>query len=214
ITDNDSANESTPLSDNSFFVRQQYLDFLNREPDASGLAFWTNQTTNCGAVDLTVCRINVSGAFFLSIEFQQTGYLVERIYKAAFGDATGASATGGAHTLRVPIVRLNQFLPDTQRIGQGVIVNQGNWQQQLEDNKNAFMEEFVQRPAFLTAFPLSMTAATFVDTLNNNARDNNDLRPLSPAERDNLVNALTNGTMTRAQVLRTVAEDPDLINSE
>jgi subtilisin family serine protease len=214
ITDNDSANGSNPLSDNSFFVRQQYLDFLNREPDASGLAFWTNQTTNCGAADLTVCRINVSGAFFLSIEFQQTGYLVERIYKAAFGDATGTSATGGAHTLRVPVVRLNQFLPDTQRIGQGVIVNQGNWQQQLEDNKNAFMEEFVLRPAFLTALPLSMTAATFVDTLNNNARDNNDTKPLSPPERDNLVNALTNGTMTRAQVLRAVAEDPDLNNSE
>ena len=49
ITDNDVANGSNPLSNNSFFVRQQYLDFLNREPDASGLAFWTNQTTNCGA---------------------------------------------------------------------------------------------------------------------------------------------------------------------
>jgi len=71
-----------------FFVRQHYVDFLNREPDASGLSFWTNQMTNCGAADLTVCKINVSGAFFQSIEFQQTGYLVERIYKATFGDAT------------------------------------------------------------------------------------------------------------------------------
>jgi len=51
----------------------KYLDFLNREPDTSGLSFWANQMTNCGAADLTVCRINVSGAFFLSIEFQQTG---------------------------------------------------------------------------------------------------------------------------------------------
>jgi hypothetical protein len=117
INDNDGANGSNPLSNNSFFVRQQYLDFLNREPDASGLAFWTNQTTNCGAADLLVCRINVSGAFFLSIEFQQTGYLVERIYKAAFGDAMGTSSLGGVHNLRVPVVRLNQFLPDTQRIG-------------------------------------------------------------------------------------------------
>src|SRR5437764_14908431 len=38
--------------------------------------------------------------------------------------------------------------------------------------------------------------------------------PLSPAERDNLVTALTNGTMTRAQILRAVAEDPDLASSE
>lgn len=214
IIDNDGANGSNPLSDNSFFVRQHYLDFLNREPDAAGLAFWTNQTTNCGAADLLVCRINVSGAFFLSIEFQQTGYLVEKIYKSAFFDANGSSGLGGTHNLRVPIVRLNQFLPDTQRIGQGVIVNQGNWQQQLEDNKNAFIEEFVQRPSFLAAFPLTMTAATFVDTLNLNARNNNDVKPLSQAERDNLVSALTNGTMTRAQVLRAVAEDADLDRAE
>ncbi len=214
INDNDIANGPNPLGDNSFFVRQHYLDFLNREPDAAGLQFWTNQTTNCGAADLLVCRINVSGAFFLSIEFQQTGYLVEKIYKAAFGDATGTSTNGGVHNLRVPFVRLNQFLPDTQRIGQGVIVNQGNWQQQLEDNKNAFTEEFVQRPAFLSAFPLTMTAAQFIDTLNTNARDNNDVRPLSQARRDMLVSGLNNGSLSRAQALRLVAEDINLTNSE
>jgi hypothetical protein len=37
---------------------------------------------------------------------------------------------------------------------------------------------------------------------------------LSATERDNLVTALTNGTMSRAQVLRAVAEDADLANSE
>ncbi|HBB96400.1 MAG TPA: hypothetical protein DC054_13515 [Blastocatellia bacterium] len=215
ITINDSGFTGPNQIDTAgFFVRQHYVDFLNREPDASGLAFWNNQMTNCGASDLTVCRINVSGAFFLSIEFQQTGYLVERIYKTAFGDATGTSATGGSHTLRVPVIRLNQFLPDTQRIGQGVVVGVGNWQQQLDDNKNAFTEEFVKRSTFLTALPLSLTPAQFVDTLNGNAKDNSNVMPLSSAERDSLVNALTNGTMTRAQVLRAVAEDADLANSE
>jgi len=215
ITINDSGFTGPNQIDTAgFFVRQHYVDFLNREPDASGLSFWTNQMTNCGAADLTVCKINVSGAFFQSIEFQQTGYLVERIYKATFGDATGTSSTGGSHTLRVPVIRLNQFLPDTQRIGQGVVVNVGNWQQQLDDNKNAFTEEFVQRPAFLTALPLATTPATFVDTLNLNARNNSDVKPLSATERDNLVTALTNGTMSRAQVLRAVAEDADLANSE
>lgn len=216
IIDNDSADGPNPLSDASFFVRQHYIDFLNREPDASGLAFWTDQTTNCGASDLTVCRVNVSGAFFLSIEFQQTGYLVEKIYKAAFGDNYNGSSTlgGTVHSLRVPVVRLDQFLPDTQRIGRGVIVNQGNWQQQLEDNKAAFTEEFVQRPAFLSAFPLSMTAAQFVDRLNDNARDNNDVRPLSQARRDMLVSGISNGSLSRAQALRLVAEDINLNNSE
>jgi len=215
ITINDSGFTGPNQIDTAgFFVRQHYVDFLNREPDASGLAFWNNQMTNCGASDLTVCRINVSGAFFLSIEFQQTGYLVERIYKTAFGDATGTSTTGGSHTLRVPVIRLNQFLPDTQRIGQGVVVGVGNWQQQLDDNKNAFTEEFVQRSSFLTALPLSLTPAQFVDTLNGNAKDNNNVMPLSSTDRDSLVNALTNGTMTRAQVLRVVAENANLANSE
>ncbi|HYW72143.1 MAG TPA: DUF4214 domain-containing protein [Pyrinomonadaceae bacterium] len=203
------------IDTSTFFVRQHYVDFLNREPDASGLNFWTNQMTNCSSpppADLTVCKINVSGAFFLSIEFQQTGYLVEKIYKASFGDASGAVSGGGS--IRVPVIRLNQFLPDTQRIGQGVVVGVGNWQQQLDDNKNAFTEEFVQRSAFQTAFPLSMTALDFVNKLNDNAKDNNNVMPLSTAERDNLVSALNNGAMTRAQVLRAVAEDPDLDASE
>jgi Calx-beta domain len=211
ITINDSGFTGPNQIDTSnFFVRQHYVDFLNREPDTSGLNFWIGQMTGCGATDLTVCKINVSGAFFLSIEFQQTGYLVERIYKTAFGDANGLSALGGTtHPLKVPFVRLNQFLPDTQRIGQGVVVNVGNWQQQLDDNKNAFTEEFVQRPLFLAVLPLSMTSLQFVDALNANAGN-----PLSSTEHDNLVTALTNGTMTRAQVLRSVAEHPNLANSE
>jgi hypothetical protein len=199
-----------------FYVRQQYIDFLNREPDTSGFNFWVNNIDSCGA-DVgcrEVRRIDTSAAFFLSIEFKETGYLVERIYKAAFGDGTGVSTIGGAHNLRVPVVRLNEFLPDTQRIGQGVVVNVGNWQQQIEDNKQAFTEEFVQRTRFLTALPLSLTSAQFVDTLNLNAKNNSDVKPLSTAERDQLVSALDAGTMTRAQVLRAVADDTDLVNSE
>src|SRR5213082_3655595 len=107
------------------------------------------------------------------------------MYKAAFGSASGASTLGGAHQLPVPIVRFNEFLPDTQRIGQGVVVNVGNWQQQLDDNKNTFTEEFVQRSTFLTALPLSLTPAQFVDTLNGNAKDNNNVMPLSTTDHDN-----------------------------
>ena len=44
-------------------------------------------------------RINVSASFFLSIEFQDTGYLVERIYKAAYGDATSTSGFPSQHLI-------------------------------------------------------------------------------------------------------------------
>ena len=216
IVDNDSANGPNPLSLTGFFTRQQYLDFLSREPDVDGFNFWVNNIDSCGsdAGCREVRRIDTSAAFFLSIEFKETGYLVERIYKASFGDFTGTSSTGGVHNVIVPIVRLNEFLPDTQRIGEGVIVNQGNWQQKLEDNKRAFLDEFVLRTRFLTEFPVSMTPTQFVDKLNDKAKDKSGAMPLSTSERNQLIAALTNSTMTRAQVLRAVAEDADLVNSE
>lgn len=216
INDDDTSNGSNPLNTTGFFVRQHYLDFLNREPDTSGFNFWSNNIDGCSPQPscLEVRRIDTSAAFFFSIEFQQTGYLVERIYKTAYGDGNGTSSTGGNHNLPVPIIRFNEFLPDTQRIGRGVIVNQGNWQAQLEANKQAFMTEFVQRSRFTTAFPTSMTPADFVDKLNDNAKDGNGNKPLSTAERNQLVSDLTNSIKTRADVLRAVAEDQDLANSE
>jgi hypothetical protein len=199
------------IDDSDFFVQQQYVDFLNRMPDPSGFGFWNSQITACGANQACIdgMRINTSGAFYLSIEFQETGYLVERMYKAAYGSANGTSTLGGVHQLPVPIVKLSEFLPDTKEIGQGVVVNVGNWQQQLETNKQNFAADFVSRSRFTTAFPASMTPAAFVDALNANAGN-----PLSQAERDQLVSDLSTSVKTRAQAVRAVAEDPDLNTAE
>ena len=188
-----------PLETTEYFVRQQYVDFLNREPDEAGYNFWVNNIRSCG-MD-TQCveakRIQTSAAFFLSIEYQETGYLVYRMYQTAYGVMPGAP---------VPL-QLNEFKPDTQQIGQGIVVNRGHWQEQLETNKQNFIAEFVERSRFLSAFPASMTPAQFVDKLNANAGN-----PLSPAERDQLVNDLSTNVKTRAQVLRTVAEHHNLVD--
>jgi subtilisin-like proprotein convertase family protein len=214
IISNEVSNGSNPVRDASFntdfYVRQHYLDFLNREPDSAGLAFWKNEINACGT---QACRdlrkINVSAAFFLSIEFQQTGYLVERLYKTAYGNATGISTLGGLHMISVPIVRLNEFVPDTQQISRGVVIGAPNADQLLESNKQVFLADFVQRSRFLTAYPTSMTPAQFVDKLNLNAGG-----VLSASERNQLVNELTTGARTRAQVLRAVAEDANLVATE
>ena len=136
-------------------------DFLNREPDPDGLAFWTNEITSCGGDTkcIEVKRINDSASFFLSIEFQQTGYLVYRFYKASYGNAPGTP---------VPL-RLNEFLPDTKEIGQRVVVNQSGWEQLLESNKQAFATEFVQRSRFASIYSTSLSPAQFVETLFANA---------------------------------------------
>ena len=216
INDNDGVTGLSPVRSEAFnagfFVRQHYLDFFSREPDAGGLAHWTNIVNNCGDPDLLVCRINVSAAFFLSIEFEQTGYLVERAYKAAYGDATGNSTLGGTpHTLTVPVIRFEEFLPDTQRIGRGVVVLAPGWEELLEANKTAYFLEFVQRSRFTTAYPAGMTPTAFVDQLN--ARAGN---PLDAAERQSLINELTAGNTTagRASVLRKVSEDATLFQAE
>jgi len=213
VTINDDAAEpvANPIDDQQSYVCQHYHDFLNRQPDAPGLQFWTNQITACGG-DLQcieAMRVNVSASFFLSIEFQDTGYLIERIYKAAYGDATSTSTFPATHQLSVPVVRLNEFLADTREIGEGVIVGQANWEQQIENNKQAFTSGFVTRSRFTEAFPASMAPAQFVDQLNQNAGN-----PLSSSERDQLVTDLASGTKSRAQVLRAIAEDLDLKSAE
>lgn len=180
----------------AFFVSQHYADFLNREPDGAGLAFWINQITECGADPdcRQARRDNVSGAFFLSIEFRETGYLVYRTYKASFGDLPGKP---------VPLT-YQQLMTDTQRVGRNVIVNVGQWQQQLAANKQAFFEGWVQRADFQAQYPPAMSPADFVDTLN--ARTGGSL---TTAQRDALVSQLAgnNSTLGRAAIVRQVAEN-------
>lgn len=204
------------IDEADLFVRQQYVDFLNRQADSSGFSFWINEIASCGSDErcIEVRHINVSAAFFLSIEFQQTGYLVERSYKAAYSDSKGASTWNGSHQLDVPMVRFNEFLPDTQKIGEGVVVLQPGWEQKLEDNKQAFFLEFVQRPRFTAAFPDSITPEQFVDRLNQNAGN-----VLSSSERAQAVSLFGGSTYANnraacAQVLRLVAENQNLSNAE
>ena len=133
-------------------MRQHYHDFLNREPDAAGLAFWKGQMTSCGNPNLEVCRVNVSAAFFQSIEFQQTGYMIYLLEKGSYGD----------------MPRYRAFVRDTQEIGKGVVVGAPGWQDQLTANKNAFVDEWVNTAAFKGKYD-SMSDAQFVNTLFSNA---------------------------------------------
>jgi hypothetical protein len=198
IADNEvTAPVSNPIDGSEFFVRQHYADFLARDADFAGLNFWTFQIEQC--ITDTVCRevktINVSAGFYQSIEFQETGFLVYRFFKASYPE--NAARPRGFPTYR-------EFMHDLQDISRGVIVGQGNWQAQLETNKQIAANEFVARPEFTLRYPQAMTPAQFVDALNLNTGG-----ALSAAERNALVTGLENATETRATVLRKVAEDSD-----
>jgi len=184
---------TTPITinDSDFFVNQQYVDFLSRFPDQSGFDFWVNEIVTCGGnptcIDLR--RSNTSGAFFLSIEFRETGYLVYRVHKTSFGT--------------LPLYK--NFMPGSRAVGKDVIVNQGNWQAKLEENKVAFLNAWVASSDFTapTAYPLSMSNQAYVDkliaTIGVTSGEVNGTA---------LVNGLNNSTETRATVLRKIAESP------
>jgi len=159
ILDNDTgAPVTNQIDDSTFFVRQHYLDFLNREPDAAGLAFWVSQIESCGgdAVCRELKRIQVSAAFFLSIEFQKTGLKAYLTHRAAFGSSASGSPA--------PILYGN-FERDTQALGKDYIVGQPGADAQLEANTVAFFNDFVTRPEFVGKYPSTLTNAQYVDTL-------------------------------------------------
>jgi hypothetical protein len=159
IVDNDTgAPVTNPIDQSPFFVRQHYLDFLNREPDAPGLVFWVNNIDTCG-VDVgcrEVKRIDTSASFFLSLEFQKTGLLAYTTHRAAFGTSASGSPA--------PILYGN-FMRDTQALQTNLVFGQPGFDAQLEANKVAYFDEFVTRPEFVAKYPAALTNAQYVDNL-------------------------------------------------
>jgi hypothetical protein len=198
---------ANPIDGSEFFVTQHYRDFLNREPDTSGLQFWVQGIESCGSNNACreAKRIDTSAAFFLSIEFQETGYLVYRSYLAAFGNISPDKP--------VP-VRLSEFLPDTQQIGQGVVVNSPGWEEKLAANKQAYFNSFVARTRFTTAHPTTRSPAQFVDALFANAGVTPTAEERQAAIGEFGSAADTADTAARARALRRVAENAALALKE
>jgi hypothetical protein len=180
INDNDVVPATqNPLDQPQFFVRQHYLDFLNRDADADGLNYWSGPLNGCAGDPLCLnhAHTSVSAAFFISLEFQETGYFVYRIYKAAYG--------------RRP--NFDEFAGDRARVV-------GN--PDVAASKQALSADFVSRSAYLLQYPAGITPELYVDQLNANTGGS-----LTQSQRDALVNGMKGGTETRATVLRQVAEN-------
>jgi hypothetical protein len=202
IHDNDSGASSNVIDNSTWFVPQHYDDFLNRTADSEGEAFWINNIEACGnsAQCREVKRVDTSAAFFLSIEFQRTGFLVYRLYKASLPE-----------TLERPraMPRYREFIRDTQEISQGVIVRQNGWEQVLESNIVRFTNDFVFRPEFLANYPPTLTAAQYVDKLDAQAG-----RVLTFDEFFHFANGIMAGLETRGSVLRKIAEHQKFSDAE
>ncbi len=183
ITDNDGANgASNPVDSAPDFVRQQYLDFLGREPDPAGKKGWLDVLNKCAAGNSACDRIEVSAGFFRSTEFQERGYFVYRFYDAALGQ----------------IPAFVKFMPDLARLS--------GFQSaaELEASKQAFVAAFMARPEFKTKYGSLTTPTAYVDELLQTAG-----LPNHPS-RGAWINGLKNKTLTRGDVLRSFAESTEV----
>ncbi len=195
IMDDDlSAPASNPIDGTEFFVRQHYLDFLNRVPDNDGLNFWVDSINSCGTDSTCTAtkRVITSGAFFLSIEFQDTGGFFIRTQRAAFGRK---SDTPGTRVTYLELVRAQS------QIGDGVVIGQPGAAARLEANKQAYILQVVNSSAFLTLYG-SLAASQYVDALYASA----GVTP-TPTERSAAITAFGGGGPSgRAAALRLIVD--------
>jgi len=189
----DSVGVVNRLDTPEYFVRQHYLDFLGREPDESGFNFWSDQILSCG--NDVGCRerraINVSAAYFLPIEFQQTGGLVDGLYRASYGRAPHYA----------------EFMPDTAAVARNVVVGSANWAQTLEANKQAFIADWSHRADFRAAYE-GLGNDAYVDRLLSRAGAGFN------GDREALVNGLNGGSLSRADALRQIVENGGFVNAK
>jgi hypothetical protein len=205
ITDNDAPGQPNPIDAHAFFVRQHYLDFLAREPDAGELAAWTGVLGGCadpfnkdaGSPSAQCDRIHVSSSFFRATEFELKGYFVYRFYRVAFD--------------RRPTYV--EFTADMGRIA-------GQTPEEVYDNRRAFGDAWMLRPESANLYG-AKTDAGFVDSLlgrygltiiNTPDPANPEGHALVRLTRDELVAALDARPqrLTRAQVLRAVVESGEI----
>ena len=187
IEDNNVSNGTNPIDNTDFFIRQQYIDFLGREPDPAGLAGWRNVLNNCGTTVAPPCdRVEVSAGFFRSEEFQSRGYFIYRFF----------SALG-----KIPISE--QFFPDFAKVSGFLTV------EQLEANKAAYVNEVMARADFQTKYASTFSNPTaYVDALLQTVG-----LPNHPGRAGwiNMMNS-NNTTQTRGQVLRQLVESGEVFN--
>ena len=201
IHDNDVAGAPNPIFASSFFVREQYLDFLSREPEPAGFQAWLNVLNNCSDVNNNpACdRILVSQSFFGSPEFQLKGFYVFRFYKLAFNR-----------------------LPEYPEIISDMSFVAGATPEEVFARKAQLAVNFTARQEFQSAYE-QLSNANFVNTLLGKYQLTQINTP-DPQQPDgtqkvtltsaDLINQLDNNTLARAQVLRAIADSDQVSAAE
>ncbi|MEP6762573.1 MAG: DUF4214 domain-containing protein, partial [Sporichthyaceae bacterium] len=196
-----------PIDEQRQFVRQQYLDFLNREPDGPGWDFWTDNITKCSdparrpplqteSECISRQRETTSAAFFISPEFQNTGYFVQRVYRGSLGRFPYFGGSVPADFSK------DEFTRDHTSVSAGIVVNNQLDPAVINTNKQAFVNQFVTRAEFLAIYG-ALNNDQYVDKLFQTT----EVTP-TVSERSALINGLNANpaTETRASVLFKISD--------
>jgi len=185
IQDNDAVGgAANPIDTPAFFVRQHYLDVLNREPEPSGLNDWLNILNNCPPGDTSCDEIEVSSGFFRSPEFFDRAYYIYRFYEVGLG--------------RKPDYA--EFQRDFRLVA-GFLT-----EAELEARKQQFALEFSQRADFKARydqFDSQTRAQEYVDALAQTAG-------VTLPNRQQLAFELANSIKQRWDVLRAIVQSPEV----
>jgi hypothetical protein len=192
FTGSSTGDNANPLDTAEYFVRQQYVDILGREPDEGGFNYWSNEILSCGG-DASCTdrrRREVAASFFIAEEFQDTGSFIYDVYKGTLG--------------RKPV--FNEYSADRKQVVGGST---------LTAQKAAFANNFVQRTEFVQKYQGQTTADTFVDALLQNVQQSSQLDLGS--QRAGLISQYNSGgtlEQSRSRVLQSLADNGALKQKE
>jgi hypothetical protein len=190
-----------PIDQAEFFVRQQYLDFLEREPEPAGLQFYLDILNGCDPAD-TECikytRGGLSANFFRSPEFGRKGAYIANLFNIVIGQRPKTVAELNDPT-KVERPHYGEFMADLATLStpndDPVLTNQ---------KKDQLASAWLARSEVQAILPSSLSNQQFVQKLES-------IAGVTLANESTLIANLNNGSQTRAQVLRAIAESNEIV---
>jgi hypothetical protein len=131
----------------------------------------------------------------MSPEFQMTGGFVYHLYK---GSLSGTPNYDGGSPGRFPTFL--EFMRDMRQVSEGIVVNGQISGAVVEANRNLLAADFVQRPEFVAKYG-GLNNTLYMQELFNTTGI-----AVTAAQKQALVDGLTNATETRASVLRKIVD--------
>lgn len=187
---------SNPIDNSPFFFWQQYVDFLNRDPDNGGLQFYVNIMPGCGSDTecIKATRAALSANFYRSAELGQRGGYVVNLFNVVFGQRPKTVAEL-SDSSKVERPHFQEFMTDWLFVSVS--------DAELNAEKDQLATAWLGRAEVQAILPNSMTNTQFVQKLEDTAGV-----PL--ADKNAWIYNLNNNIQTRAQVLRAVAESTEV----